>query len=376
MKRLFTKFAVVCFFINNFRVEAGDIVFVDVGQGNTTLVRFRGEAPLIIDSGSIQLRGKTKIERNNFKSLAVIEIRKKIESFLLPFKKSEDSYDLNVVISHAHEDHYNLIAPLFENDWMKQKKIGFILGGKKTHYDLKRESKKLLRVVERYQTTQIFAENFTSEDMLPDFGYPGNLFKIITAPTYESADPNDYSVVLRVQVGNSGCLLTGDATGMVTSHILARYNTRLGQLGSTIYQASHHGSSSHDSNNQIFIDTIKPEYAIFSSGTKYNHPSDVVVKKVMSYVQKEPKYHILRYYPSDSSTSGIVDDQDKTKCTHYKSTLTSGYVFSVTKMRIFNTQDQRTLSFLIDATSLENSISHAGIVKDDANEFTEIDIEE
>jgi hypothetical protein len=376
MKRLFTKFALVCFFINNFCAEAGDIVFVDVGQGNTTLVRFREEAPLIIDSGSIQLRGKTKIERKQFKSHAVIEIRKKVESFLLPFKKSENSYDLNVVISHAHEDHYNLIAPILDNDWMKQKKIGFILGGKKAHYDLKRESQKLLSVVERYQTTQIFAEDFASEDVLPDFGYPGNLFKIITAPRYESADPNDYSVVLRVQVGNSGCLLTGDATGMVTSHILARYNTSLDQLRSTIYQASHHGSSSHYSNDQNFIDAIKPEYAIFSSGTKYNHPSDIVVRRVMSYVQKEPKYHILRYYSPDFSASGIVDDKDTTKCTHYKSTLTSGYVFSVTQMRIFNTQDQRTLSFLIDATSLKNSISHAGIVKDDANEFTEIDIEE
>jgi hypothetical protein len=324
----------------------------------------------------MQLRGKTKAAKSEFKRNAIIEIRKKVDSFLLPFKKSKDSYDLNVVISHAHEDHYNLISPMFENYWMKQKKIGFILGGKETHYNSKKESLKLLEVVKRYQTARIFAENFASEEMLPNFGYPENLFKIITAPQYESTDLNDYSVVLRIQVGNSGCLLTGDATGMVTSHILSRHNTKLDQLRSSIYQACHHGSLSHDSNDQIFIDTIRPEYAIFSTGTKYNHPSAAVVKRVISHVKKEPKYHILRYYPQDTRTSDIVDDQDAERCIHHKSTLANGYVFSVTQMRIFNTQDQRTLSFLIDGASLEILLSHAGSIKEGISEFTEIDIEE
>lgn len=377
MNRLFIKFVLAYSFINSFCVKAGDIVFVDVGQGNTTLVRFRGEPPLIVDSGSIQLRGEDKAARNEFKRLAIIEIRKKIDSFLLPFKKSDNSYDLNVVISHAHEDHYNLIAPMFENDWMKQKKIGFILGGKETHYNSKRASLKLLEIITRYQTNQIFAKDFVSEDMLPDFGYPEPLFKIITAPTNESMDLNDYSVVLRIQVGNNGCLLTGDATGLVTDHILTRYGTKLDQLKSSIYQACHHGSASHGSNDQDFINAIAPEWAIFSSGTKYNLPSDTVVKRIMPHVQKEEKYHILRYYPLDSSVvNNIIDDEDTTKCVYYKSTLANGYVFSVTQMKIFNTQDQRTLSFLIDETSLESSFSHAGSIKDDISEFTEIDIEE
>lgn len=367
----------LAFFLVGF-LKAGDIVFVDVGQGNTTLVRFRDEAPLIVDSGSTQLRGEDQSARSEFKRQTIAKIRQKTESFLLPIKKSPDSYDLNIIISHAHEDHYNLIVPIFENNWMVDKKIGFLLGGKAEHYGRTGTAKKFLTVVRRYQPSpaQIFVEEFASEDILPDFGYSPQLFKIMAALKGESTDLNDYSVVLRVQVGNTGCLLTGDATGPVTEKILQRYSTEPDQLESTIYQACHHGSALYGSNEENFIHAVKPNYVIFSSGTKYNHPSALVVKRVIPHVQSDLEHHILRYYPhSDVPNTHIVDEDNTTRKVHFRSLLTNGnYVFSTTQLRIFNTQDQKTLSFQIQSGSPDLVLNHEGLVKENASEIEEKDI--
>jgi beta-lactamase superfamily II metal-dependent hydrolase len=347
MRRSFLKFFPLFLTFLWVNLFASELVFIDVGQGNSTIVKFRGAAPLVVDSGSSESRGDTRVKKSEFKRKIIGEIRSKIELFLSPHKIAGIDKDLNMIISHAHKDHYNLVQPVFENDWMKNKKIRFLLGGKKEDYDLTKESQKLIEVVKRYQQTDIFVRDFPDEDSVARFEYTDSSFKILTAPQFDGGDLNERSIVLRIQTDSISCILSGDATAKVTNHLLTRYVAKLAELKSAIYQACHHGADTDGSNDKRFIDAVSPECVVFSSGQRYHHPSSHVVRRVVPHIGLEAgKYHILRYHHDDGGAAAdITDTADPTRVVSHKEDLPEGYVFGITTLKIFNTQDQRTIEF-------------------------------
>lgn len=90
---------ILCFFVTSFlsAVFASELHFIDVGQGNCTLVKFRKASPLIVDSGSSQLRGFDEEERSEFKRQTVDSIRSRTERFINSYKEPPH---LNIVVSH------------------------------------------------------------------------------------------------------------------------------------------------------------------------------------------------------------------------------------------------------------------------------------
>ena len=86
------------------------------------------------------------------------------------------------------------------------------------------------------------------------------------------------SIVLKISYGNSSAILTGDATGVVTNRILDNYSNDLDFLKSNILLASHHGSSSHLSNDKTWIKAVDPYYVLVSNGLKFMHPHEDAYK--------------------------------------------------------------------------------------------------
>ncbi|GEM_PF-6270492 len=370
---------VLSFFVTAFFyvVSASELHFIDVGQGNCTLVKFINAPPLIVDSGSSQLRGVDEDEKSEFKRQTVSSIRSRTERFVSSYKKTPD---LNIIVSHAHTDHYNLIQPIFANKWMEKKDVRFLLGGKKEDYCTE-ESRKLLDVVHRYQPSpaKVFVRDFASETDISNFGYSTDVFKILMAPHagFDTANLNDRSIVIRLHLRVLSCILTGDAVGTVTDAILLKYATTLGELDSVVYQACHHGSDRYESNDEVFIGAIAPECTVFSSGQKHKHPSSKVVKRVLPHATDSAsgKYHILRYNHRDDGVSGdLVDGTDAGKKIVKKGDLQKGYILGVTKLKIFNTQDQRTIEFK-NITDTSYVISHDGLLKD-TDDFSPADVDD
>lgn len=90
----------------------------------------------------------------------------------------------------------------------------------------------------------------------------------------DAKDPNDASIVVRLDLGRVSVLLTGDATGgerrdpsappaknSVEADLLARHRR---SLGVDILQVGHHGSET--SSRSAFLDAVSPRFALVSAG--------------------------------------------------------------------------------------------------------------
>ncbi len=93
----------------------------------------------------------------------------------------------------------------------------------------------------------------------------------VLSPTspLQFSDTNAESIVMKLQVGNTSVMLTGDAQMDTEQSILSSgYN-----LQSQVLKVGHHGSST--STSQAFLSAVTPAYAVISAGINnpYGHPT-------------------------------------------------------------------------------------------------------
>lgn len=221
--------------------------FIDVGQGDSTLIQTPDGANILIDAG-IKSAGE------------------KVVSFL----KSKDVGKLDMVVAtHPHADHIAGLIPVL-NAFPVSK---FVDSGNahtsQTYYDL---------------LTLIDKKNISFE--VPTIGQVysfDNGFKMTTIYVDSTASSlNDASVSFKAEYNKVSFMLTGDAEKAAEdSMVNGKFN-----LSSTIYKAGHHGSNT--SSTSAFINKVKPEATIISYGVgnQYGHPHDEVVKRLQALGSK------------------------------------------------------------------------------------------
>ena len=221
--------------------------FIDVGQGDSTLIQTAAGENILIDAG-IQSAGE------------------KVVSFL----KSKDVGKLDLVIAtHAHADHIGGLIPVL-NEFVVTK---FIDGG-------------------NVHTTQTYLELLTLIDTkdiafeIPSIGQVYNFenaFKMtVLNVDSNTVSLNDASVALKAEYNKVSFMLTGDAEMTAEKNMVnSNYN-----LKSTIYKAGHHGSNS--SSTPAFLNKVKPEATILSygEGNSYGHPHKEVIERLQSMGSK------------------------------------------------------------------------------------------
>lgn len=89
---------------------------------------------------------------------------------------------------------------------------------------------------------------------------------------------NDYSVVMRLDFGETSFMMTGDAEEVAEEDILGRFGTDV--LDCDVLKVGHHGSST--STTKEFLDAVSPELAVIScgEGNKYGHPHAETLSKL------------------------------------------------------------------------------------------------
>ena len=94
-------------------------------------------------------------------------------------------------------------------------------------------------------------------------------------------DNNDGSIVSLLSYGNNKIMLTGDATIKTEEIILNKFKDSY--LESLILKVGHHGSKT--STGEDFVKTIKPKYALISSGkdNSYGHPHKEVLDTLKTF---------------------------------------------------------------------------------------------
>lgn len=103
---------------------------------------------------------------------------------------------------------------------------------------------------------------------------------VLTSEEYKAE--NDFSVVIKLTFKNNTYLYTGDLSGELEN----KFSTELLKediKDMTVYKAAHHGASSHNSNNQDFLNYINPKIcvssaAIVDSDQPYDHSINGEIK--------------------------------------------------------------------------------------------------
>jgi competence protein ComEC len=239
-------------YINKLSKDA-ELVFLDVGQGNATFIRFDDGKKVLIDGGGASSK-KFNVG----------------ESVIAPYLWHKGITRLDaILITHPDADHYNGIPFLlrrFKPD------ILWINGdsGHDQHYE---------DLLDLARALKVHIQTVTGEQLL----IKGNIAELrsIHNPLQNSTDAssNDKSIILRFSDDEFSCLLTGDISKNVEEIIgLKKENLR-----STILLAAHHGSKT--SNSDVFLNRVKPKQIIVSAGRF--HPDFFPSSELRSFCKKE-----------------------------------------------------------------------------------------
>lgn len=257
-----------------FRDGSGlEIHYLDVGQGDSTLILCDGHA-MLIDAG------------DNDRGTAV-------QSYL----ESQGVTTLDYVIgTHPDADHIGgLDVVLYKFDCQMVMMPDFEKDTR-TYDDVVQTMKQ-----KRYKNT------------LPEVGTVyelGSAVFTIVAPNGEYGDnANDYSVGILLQHGKNRFLFTGDAEEASEADMLENGI----DLEADVFKASHHGSRT--ANTEEFLQTVDPDYVVISCGqdNSYGHPHAEVMSRLramgISVFRTDEQGTIVAYSDGTEITFNMSPDE-------------------------------------------------------------------
>lgn len=242
--------------------------FINVGQGDATLIQAPGEA-ILIDGGG-KGKGPTIVnylKKNNVKSLTT------------------------VISTHPDADHVGGLSYVI--DKMKVSKVCApnVSHTTQAYKDfLLSVKKKKLKITTAKQGVTIPTK---SKDV--------NLKFLAPVKTYSKSDLNNWSAVLSLKHNKKSFLFTGDAenkseTDMLSKNLISKVD---------VLKVAHHGSKY--STSAKFLSKALPKYSVISVGkNSYGHPTSETVnrlKKVKSTVYRTDKSGNIIFTSNGSSLS-------------------------------------------------------------------------
>ena len=211
---------------------AAEVHFIDVGQGDSTLIIANDEA-MLIDCG------------DNDKGSA-----------LKKYLEEQGIEELEYLIgTHPDADHIGGMDVILYNFYCDTIIMPDIASDTRTYEDV-------------INTMRYKNYTFTRPRVGDTYTLGEGSFTII-APnrTDYGSNTNDYSVGLIFHYGDTGFVFTGDAEGAESDIMKNGID-----LSADVLKAGHHGSENASSSE--FIAAVSPEYAVISCGTgnRYGHP--------------------------------------------------------------------------------------------------------
>lgn len=239
---------------DNFLKNGVGIYFLDVGQGDSTIISTAKNKTIVIDGGEGEKSG--------------FDYGKNV---LFPFLINKGVRKIDFLIfSHFDSDHCGGLIYLLENI-----KVEKILIGKQFEknenfeYIVNLANKKHIKIIELQAGNKINIEKNSSLEIL----WPSVAEKIS-----ENAINNN-SLVCKFVYKNFSMLLTGDIESIAEEKLLGKYkNTN--RLNANILKIAHHGSKT--SSIQEFLNEVNPKIALIGVGrkNKFGHPNQEVLERL------------------------------------------------------------------------------------------------
>lgn len=208
--------------------------YIDVGQADCILLECDGEF-MLIDGGN---RDDGQLVVSYLQSCGVEELK-------------------TVVCTHAHEDHVGGLPAVLA-----------VFPTAAVYSPTKTYSSNIFDTFLRYVDQQRLEITIPSPG---DTMTLGQADITVLGPVKSYADPNNTSIVLLVEFGNTRFLFTGDAEREAENDMLDYWDGKL-NWNVDVLKSGHHGSST--SSGYRFIYETNPEYAVVSCGkdNDYGHP--------------------------------------------------------------------------------------------------------
>ena len=240
------------------------IHFIDVGQGDSTLIEINGYT-LLIDAGPEASSKKLKnyLDKNGITKLDY------------------------VVATHPHEDHIGGMPEIIKNY-----KIDHFLGPKVTN-----NTDIFKNMVKELKSKSLKIQVLKKGDSL---NLGENVEFNILAPIEDNyEDDNNYSVVAKLSYKDTSFLFMGDAETLVESQLL-RDKT---DVKADVLKVGHHGSTS--SSSKAFLKAVSPQYAVIFCGknNKFGHPHKETIEKLQ---QAD-----IKYFRTDKDGNIVITSDGK-----------------------------------------------------------------
>lgn len=257
--RYIVLISIITFIVINVIPHKLKIYFIDVGQGDATLITTPYGKKILIDGGGS----------------STYNIGKNV---LVPYLLDRKITDIDYMfISHFDQDHCGGLFAVLEN--LKVENI--IIGKQDSEYE---NCKEFLKLAQEKKVKAISVQ-------------AGDTIKLDTKIRFEILWPdsqnmisdngiNNNSIVAKLNYKEFSMLFTGDIEEVAEKQILHEYKN-LNILRSSILKVGHHGSKT--STTQSFLEAVNPNVALIGVGenNKFGHPNDAVIKRLIDFRYKD-----------------------------------------------------------------------------------------
>jgi competence protein ComEC len=263
--------------------DAMRLHFIDVGQGDATLIEFPCGVALIDTGGELN---------EQFDSTQ--SFQRYLAEFFAAHAEYENTIDL-LVITHPHIDHTRSLEHVLETYRVRN----VLDNGQVVDDDPGTPPQQAM-----HSWLEEASDVGHHDVMAAEIPVPGGWNDAVIDPfvaceraatdpritalwgqvddhdqTY-GQNPNDHSVVLRVDYGKSSALFTGDLQMMGLARMSKHFAANPEIFDVDVYQVGHHGS--HNATKPYFVELMSPQFAVVSMGPyernldwtarRYGHP--------------------------------------------------------------------------------------------------------
>lgn len=223
--------------------------FIDVGQGDATLITTPHRRAILIDSG-----GTVGLNSSDF------DVGERV---VLPYLRHYGILELDyLILTHNHQDHAGGSAGISSNLPVKNVMIirDYFTPAVEKLMNVKGNS----RIIPIYKDQRI-----TIDGVDINVIHDGINFE-------KQHTSNEVSCVIKASYGNHSFLVTGDLESKAELVIIDAKE----EVASTVLKVGHHGANT--STTAEFLRAIRPQYAVISVGynNRFGHPKAEVLKRL------------------------------------------------------------------------------------------------
>lgn len=250
------------------------VTFLDVGQGDATLIQCPCGSNIVVDAGPITPSADAG------------------KQFIAPFFQQSRVTGLDaMVITHPHSDHIGGAFSL-----LRSVKIATVIdAGSGTESALQSSYVRLIDSLDVRRQIVTSGEMITvCQHVRLYVLHPDNKSRVVE--TKGRTNLNNESVVIKLLYGRTSLMLSGDAEHEAEDDLVQMYGTF---LESDMLKAGHHGSKT--SSGDGFLDHVRPSVVVISVGArnKFHHPSATVLASF--------KLRGVRHYRTDVEGAVIME---------------------------------------------------------------------